>query len=321
MIKVLLLLILLLAAGYALGWLLPEPTLRLAMALQRRALGLHTRRLYAAGFDWVYLEGGRGGETVLLVHGFGASKDNWLLFAYRLRRNYRVLIPDLPGFGDSSRDPAAMFDVIAQTERLHAFVETLGLERFHLVGNSMGGHIAALYAAHHPEQVLSLALFANAGIDSPRKSELIAALEASAGRDNRLLLQSPEDFQRFKDFLFVRAPYMPRLLQRGYIHQLLREREYQRRMFQFMINGYVALEPLLPEIKAPTLILWGDSDRVLDVSSVEVMRPLLRHSQVVIMQHCGHVPMLERPAETARHYLAFLAAQRVTDESELPAPG
>ncbi|MGB1581444.1 MAG: alpha/beta fold hydrolase, partial [Nevskiales bacterium] len=66
------------------------------------------------------------------------------------------------------------------------------------------------------------------------------------------------------------------------------------------------LEQQLAEIKTPTLILWGRYDRLLDVSAVDVMRPLLPQAEVVIMEDTGHVPMIERPALTAQHYMAFI---------------
>ena len=77
-------------------------------------------------------------------------------------------------------------------------------------------------------------------------------------------------------------------------------------IFSQLRDRYIPLEPELPKITAPTLLLWGDRDRVLDVSSIDVMKPLLKHPSVVILQDCGHVPMIERPEESARDYLAFL---------------
>ncbi|MNP68639.1 Lipase 1 precursor [compost metagenome] len=84
---------------------------------------------------------------------------------------------------------------------------------------------------------------------------------------------------------------------------------FNRKVLGQLLERYIPLEPELPRITAPTLLLWGDRDRLLDVSSVEVMKPLLRRPSVVIMRDVGHVPMIERSDETARHYLAFLDSQ------------
>ena len=73
-----------------------------------------------------------------------------------------------------------------------------------------------------------------------------------------------------------------------------------------MVGRYIPLEPELPKIQAPTLIIWGAEDRVLHVSSIDVMQPLLRKPHVVILPDTGHAPMIERPELTAHHYRAFL---------------
>lgn len=287
------------------AWAFPVHTLRAALRLQRTLAGLRTRRIRAGGFNWSYLDGGRG-EPIVMVHGFSATKDNWVLFAARLRRHYRVIAPDLPGSGDTGADAHLGFGVGYQVHRLHAFIEALGLGPVHLVGNSMGGHIVGLYAAHYPGRVKSLALFDNAGVEPPRKSVFIQRLEATEGEDNLLILKDKDDYPRLERFLFVRAPFTPALIRRGLIRYMLSLRDYHTRMFRHLIDGYEPLEPLLPRIACPTLILWGESDQVLDVSSIEVMAPLIRDCTVVVMPKCGHIPMLERPAETAAHYTTFL---------------
>lgn len=81
-------------------------------------------------------------------------------------------------------------------------------------------------------------------------------------------------------------------------------------IFAQLRDRSVPLEPELPKIQAPTLLLWGEQDRVLDVSSIDVMKPLLKKPSVVIMKDCGHAPMIERPEETAQHYQAFLDANQ-----------
>lgn len=275
--------------------------------LDLQLAGLSERQQEVAGLSIHYYEGGpREAETILLIHGFAANKDNWPRFARYLTDRYRVIAIDLPGFGESSK-PDASYDVGSQVERLAAFIRALGIQRLHLVGNSMGGHIGALYAARYPSQVLSLALFANAGVTSPRPSELRQRLEN--GQANPLLVDSAEDFQRLLDFVFVEPPDLPERV-KGYLaERAVASSASNRRIFQQLVERYIPLEPELPKIQAPTLLLWGDRDRLLDVSSVEVMRPLLKKPSVVIMANCGHAPMVERPEETARHYLAFLANQ------------
>ena len=168
----------------------------------------------------------------------------------------------------------------------------------------MGGHIAALYAARHPEQVLSVALLDNAGVTSPRKSEMFAMIER--GEPNPLVVRRAEDFDALMRFVFVNPPPLPESLKRHFAEQSMANQAIYDKIFSQLRERYVPLEPELPKIQVPTLLLWGEQDRVLDVSSIEVMKPLLKQPSVVIMPDCGHAPMIERPEDTARHYQAFL---------------
>src|SRR3989338_1087834 len=278
-------LMLLFAGSAALLYLSPAALLTTLQLVERQRAGLSLKQISVSDLNIHYYEGGpSSAQTILMVHGFAANKDNWLRFARYLSQDYRVIALDLPGFGASDK-PAGSYDVGTQTERLASMIDALGIEQLHLIGNSMGGHISALYAARYPHRTLSLALLDNAGITSPHPSELMQRLQR--GEPNPLVVKSPEDFQRLLDFIFVQPPYLTESLKR-----------------------YFPLEPELPKIQAPTLIIWGAEDRALHVSSIEIMQPLLHKPSVTIMADTGHAPMIERPLETAEHYRAFLQAQQ-----------
>ena len=305
--KLLLGLALLLAV--AAGTLYLSPSLLMAgmRLLEQQLAGLSPREVEVDGLTIRYYEGGaETGETVLMIHGFGANRDNWLRFSRAFTSRYHVIALDLPGFGESSK-PDARYDVATQTERLHAFIQALQLGKPHLIGNSMGGHIAALYAARYPEQLLSVALLDNAGVTSPRKSEMFSMIER--GEPNPLVVRQAEDFDRLMKFVFVAPPPLPESLKRHFAEQSMANQIHYDAIFAQLREHYVPLEPELPKIQVPTLLLWGEQDRLLDVSSIEVMKPLLAKPSVVIMKNCGHAPMIERPEETAKHYQAFLDGQ------------
>lgn len=302
--KLLLALLLVIGVTAAGLYAFPAALLTSAQSLERQIAGLSSEQLEVANLSIHYYEGGPSdAETLLMIHGFGANKDNWLRFARHFTERYHVIALDLPGFGDSSQ-PHASYDVGSQVERVMAFTQALGIKKLHLIGNSMGGHISALYAARYPEQVLSVALFDNAGVTAPQKSELAERLEH--GDRNPLIVKEPEDFNRLLDFVFVEAPSLPTVLKDYLAEQAIAQRDHYEMIFDHLRNRYIPLEPELPKIQAPTLLLWGDKDKVLDVSSIQVMQPLLRKPSVVIMENCGHAPMIERPEETAHHYQAFL---------------
>lgn len=302
--KLLLGLVLLLAASAGLLYFSPATLLAGVQFSERQLAGLSAKQVQVGDLRIHYYEGGpAAGETILMIHGFGANKDNWLRFSRHFTERYHVIALDLPGFGESSK-PEASYDVGTQVERLAAFAKTLGIAKLHLIGNSMGGHIAALYAARYPEQVLSAALLDNAGVTAPIKSELFERLER--GEPNPLVVKTQEDFPRLMSFVFVEQPPLPDALERHFADQAIANSAHYEKIFAQLRERYIPLEPELPKIQAPTLLLWGEQDRALHVSSIEVMKPLLKQPSVVIMKNCGHVPMIERPEETAQHYQAFL---------------
>lgn len=293
-----------LAAVAATLYFYPPALMASARLVETHLAGLSSQVVTAGELDFAYYDGGpKLGETIVMVHGFGADKDNWLRMARHFSSRYHVVVPDLPGFGESSR-PAGSYDVGTQAERLADFIQALGVGKVHLVGNSMGGHIVALYAARYPERVRSLALFDNAGVTAPHKSELFDLLEQ--GRPNPLVVTRVSDYDRLMDFVFVDPPVLPAPLKRYLADRAIANQAHYEVVFQQLVQRYIPLEPELPKIQAPTLLLWGDKDRVLDISSLDVMKPLIPHASTVIMKDCGHAPMIERPAETARHYQAFL---------------
>lgn len=249
-----------------------------------------------------YLEGGSG-DTVLLVHGFGGDKDNWTRLAKYLSGKYRVISPDLPGFGQSSRIRTSNYNIENQTERLAAFTEALKLERFHIAGNSMGGNISAYYAIKNPSRIISLTLINSAGIMPPVKSELVLNLEKGY---NPLLVNDADDYDRLMKFLFVKSPYIPGSLKKELASSAVRNREFNDKIFSDMRAKMLDLKPMLGKIKAPTLIIWGDTDRVLHVSSVEIFSKGIKGSTSYILKDCGHVPMIERPEETSAVFLNFI---------------
>jgi hypothetical protein len=128
------------AAGFV--YLEPEKATRSFFNQQRHSAGLVRKEVeLPGGLRCVYLEGGRG-EPLMLIHGFGADKDTFVRVARHLTPHYHLIVPDVPGFGESAHPPAADYAPPAQVERLRALAKALGVGRLHLGGNSMGGQIA-----------------------------------------------------------------------------------------------------------------------------------------------------------------------------------
>jgi len=286
-------------------FLFPGAVFRLLIAAERSAAGLTPHQIVADGWRISYLAGGKG-DTLLLLHGFGANKDNWTRIGRFLTPRIRLIAPDLPGFGESDADPQADYSISAQVKRLKAFVAVLGLQSFHLGGSSMGGTIAAAYAATYPEEVKSLLLLAPGGVASAQPSEMFRLLEQ--GKPNPLVAESPQDYDALLDFVFVKRPFIPRAIKKHLARQAAAQAPTYRKIFQQLVNSRreSSLEAAVSGLAIPTLIVWGAGDRVLHVSGAAILAALMPEATAAIMDGVGHLPMIEKPEETARIYLRFM---------------
>lgn len=277
-----------------------------ALRLEQRISGLERKSIQIGDHQITYLEGGQGPAMVML-HGITADSGNWTRFARHFTANYHVIIPDLPGFGDSTRNTTGNYGIPAQSARLHALVQALGVQQFHLVGNSMGGYIGAYYAAQHPKEVLSLGLFDAAGVDAPTQSQFMKDLYAGK---NQMLPNDRDDYKRVLQLVMQDPPYIPGFILDGLADKALEHRAFNGMVFAQLQQENLDLAPYLPKITAPTLLLWGAHDRVLDISAIPVFQKYLTASKttVSILPDVGHLPMLEQPAETAKRYAAFLGS-------------
>jgi len=271
--------------------------------LERNKTGVTEKFVQIGDHKVVYLEGGKG-ETIILLHGFGDQKDSWVKFARPLAQNYHVIIPDLPGFGDSSKILSQSYDMNTQLARIAAFLDKVGAGKYHVAGNSMGGLIAGLLAAQYPDRVLSLALLDSYGIGNREKSELVRGLEKGV---NPLIVEKPEDYDSMLKFMFVKPPSIPGPVKKYLAARSLASKEFNKKVFS-EVKGDTLLEEKMAGIKARTLVIWGDTDRVFPVSSARVLEQGIAGSKVIIMKDCGHLPMTERPEESSKYYFDFVSA-------------
>lgn len=282
---------------------------RTAEILRRTHQGAQQRSVKVAGQRIWFFEGGdRDATSVLLLHGFAADKEHWSELAKLLLVDgYHVVAPDLPGFGQNERHPDLSYDVTSQTKRLRAFAHKVKLERYHLVGHSVGATIAAAIAYAAPEDVLSLTLIEPFGLRVPYDSEL----DEELARDrNPMVIATPEAYDNLLRFTYVDPPEIDEELKTLRARQAAEHRSFYLKMWQEIRRGDRAylLDLLLPELRRPILAVQGARSRVIHPATAGVIETVVHGARAVVIDDSGHLPMVEKPREVARHLLDFLRA-------------
>jgi pimeloyl-ACP methyl ester carboxylesterase len=289
-------------AGFV--YLASESAARLLIHAMRARAGLDRKEIRLPdGLRYVYLEGGQG-APLMLLHGFGANKDNFTIVAGLLTKHYRVIIPDHIGFGESSHPADADYSPPAQSKRLRSFAQALDVTGLHIGGNSMGGHIAMTYAALYPEEVKSLWLLDPGGVWSAPKSMVHTAIETTG--KNPLMVRTEEDYVTLLQWVMSKPPFVPRPILNVLARERIANNTLEERIFREITADSV--EPRVTGLTVPALIVWGSEDRVLHVESASILNRLMLRSRVIVMPNTGHLPMFENPGQTARDYLTFRAS-------------
>jgi pimeloyl-ACP methyl ester carboxylesterase len=269
----------------------------------------HQRWVEVAGTTVNYVELGEG-VPLLLVHGLAGSWQNWLETIPHFARTYRVLAPDLPGFGASPMPPDPI-SIPGYGRLVDGFSEAVGVEHGVLVGNSMGGLIAAETAIQHPRRVDKLVLVSAAGItaEHQRNERALALMRrfeatltwASTHPSPRFLMRPRA--RRSLSLVFAHPEKLPGPLlveqakgsgKPGFIDALDALSDYPPR-------------DRLQRISVPTLIVWGDRDKLVPLRDADVFEELIPNARKIVYDDTGHVPMLERPARFNADLESFLS--------------
>jgi pimeloyl-ACP methyl ester carboxylesterase len=269
---------------------------------------LHTIEIEGGAVN--YAEIGSG-PAIIFVHGLGGCWQNWLENMPRMAElGYRAIALDLPGFGSSAL-PRSKISIPGYGRLLDRFREALGVGTCALVGNSMGGFVAAEVAIGEPEWVERLVLVSSAGIShaSMRRGPVVAGARISVAT-NPLLNRI--------EFASMRRPGLRELA----FGKVMRHPEQMPRelLVEFMtpalgapgflpavaaLTGYDLLDKLR-RIRVPTLVVWGRDDLVVPATDAAGFIERIPHAELVVFEDCGHVPMAERPTRFNRLLARFL---------------
>ncbi|HEY7455080.1 MAG TPA: alpha/beta fold hydrolase, partial [Thermoleophilaceae bacterium] len=257
------------------------------------------KRIEIGGAEINYVDVGSGDreEPVVLVHGLGGQWQNWLENIPRLALDRRVIALDLPGFG-LSPEPEGEVSIPGYGRIVNKLCDKLGLGKVELVGNSMGGYIAAETAIQFPERVSRLVLVSAAGISS---AETLHAPILTFGRvATAIATNSAAQHRRLASRRWTR--HLSLALVARYPGRLKADLAYEGFFKGAGKGGFDAalrasldydFRDRLPEVKVPTLIVWGEKDSIIPVRDADEFERLIEDSRKVVMKDTGHIPMAE----------------------------
>uniref|UniRef100_A0A3Q2QIM9 Abhydrolase domain containing 6, acylglycerol lipase n=1 Tax=Fundulus heteroclitus TaxID=8078 RepID=A0A3Q2QIM9_FUNHE len=286
----------------------------------RRRQGMVVRYAHIGSYRFCYSSRGTpGGSTpsLLLMHGFGATKDMWLPVITHLPKNQHLVCVDMPGHEGTSRTGAEDYSILGQANRIHQFVQSIGLDKtpFHLVGTSMGGNVAGVYAARYPSDLCSLTLVCPAGLVYPKESEFISHLrELEKNKEeesNPLIPTTPQELETMLKLCCYKPPNLSQQVMRGLLANRIPNNDFYREAFKEIVGekSRHSLQEHLHQITAPLQVIWGKHDQVLDVSGATVIQKKLPHCQVDLLDDCGHAVALERPRKMAKLIIDFVHSE------------
>jgi pimeloyl-ACP methyl ester carboxylesterase len=267
-----------------------------------------SKTLTVNGLALHYLEWGEaeaGAPPIVCVHGYTGSADAFNALPRHLEDRYRILALDVRGHGESAWSPTGAYSYADQAGDLAGFADHLGLDRFVLVGTSMGGIIAMAYAAEHAERLSGLVI-----------NDIGPDVEAGSQRITGLVGSRPDEFATLEEAMAYRREVSPIVAGRGAEDQrelalgVLRRRPDGRWMWkmdpayieQRVKRGAPARPPLWPALQAlpcPTLVVWGKESDVLSEAQARRMVEVLLRGELVQVPGVGHAPTLVEPVVLA----------------------
>ena len=245
----------------------------------------------------VRLMRGGAGAPVVILH--GASGPAWLPYMAKLAANYDVIAPEHPGFGESE-SPDWLDNIHDLAYYYLDFLEQLDLRNVHLVGISLGGWMAAELAVRNTERLASLTLSGAAGMYVKGVEQIDTFLRT--------------DEQRLRDYFFDQKKadeMIARVLSPEQEDRALKHRTIVAKLTWQPRGHDPHLEKWLHRIDVPTLLIWGDHDRLFPKEHAFAYQKLIPGSKAVIVPECGHVPQAEKPDAFLAEFEAFIGASRI----------
>ena len=256
------------------------------------------------------LESGAG-PPLLLIHGLFDLLETWERLIPLLSDRFKVYAIDLPGFGKSPLPKAWEESLSGMVEAVVSFLDWKRIEKISIVGNSMGAGVALGVAGRHPERVERVVLVNPYGFPSPPLAVEVARSRI-LGKLLPYLLSEPA-LKRCARTIFSRSLHDARLITDALVERVIapfatlrRRRELFRFLRAISTEEMREIDALLPQIRQPVLILWGEDDRWLPIDHANRLHRQLPDSRLITIPDCGHLPQIDKPEETGKAIISFL---------------
>ncbi|XP_061478066.1 monoacylglycerol lipase ABHD6-like [Rhineura floridana] len=295
----------------------PSLMFRIMLWYKHQKMGVQMKYVEHEGYRFCYFCRGKPGSrpSVLMLHGFPFNKDMWLNAIQLFPKDLHLICLDMPGHGETTRLLTENYKAINQAKKIHQFVECTGLNQkpFHLVGMSMGGMVAGIYAAQYPSEISGLSLLCPVGLRYPTDNEFIKYVKelqkSTNSYSNPLLFTAKqgEDFLKFG--LYYPSKRNMQVL-KGYLEDKRPHKYFFLKCFLDMtsVESRYSFHDNLSKIRAPTQVIWGRDDKVMDPSGAEIVAKAIPVCQVHTLEKCGHFITLDRPRKLSKLLLEFYSS-------------
>jgi len=259
------------------------------------------------GMDVHYRITGTGPQTIVLLHGTSSSLHTWEGWTTLLNPHYRVVSMDLPAFGLTGPFPNGDYSPENYLQFLEKLFQALDLDTFHLAGNSFGGFLAWRYAVAHPDEVSKLILLNSSGYPRGNQPTPLGFKLATMESMRPVFTSITPKFlvRKTVDAVYFDQSKITEELVDLYSDMLLREGNRGALMGRIQQVKHENADAV-KQVKCPTLILWGDHDRVVTPDDAPKFKRDIPNAQLIVYDNMGHVPMEEDPARTMKDVLPFL---------------
>ncbi len=256
-------------------------------------------------------EGRRDGPAVVLIHGSNASLHTWEPWVARLGKDWRIITLDLPGHGLTGGYPGNVYDYPVFVDVVDRVMQKLGVPHAVIGGNSMGGGVSWMFALAHPEKTDGVMLIDAAGAPAweSRKTPIgFKIARIPVARDLARVITPRSMFESsLKTSVYDADLATPAVVDRYWeLNRYPGNRAASIERFARAHNHKPASKQALAAIKAPVLIMWGEEDNLIPVSSARWFAEALPKAKLVIYPRVGHIPMEELPDQSAADARAFL---------------